>query len=260
MQLPDTSPEAAIAQQKAMAKAFGTDQPIGTEERAMLAKQQAAYDAYNKNERPYSDFARWAAGTIGVPGTAGLQYAEARQQGLANDLAQQQRQYQSITALNAAQREANMQQQTGAAATLSHNQTLAANIVGKQGEVNAQVYDALMRDAQSKYATDSTNSYNLQIAKIHASATTTAQAQAALMGMQKGVDDDIKTYSTMIMNLQKVVAPNDPQMVTAYDMLHNAQATKVNLLNQMGVKTGVPTSTPSPYGAPPPNAVREVKK
>lgn len=255
---PDTTLSGAIAQQQGLAKAFGTDQPIGAEERAMLAKQQAAYDAYNKNERPYSDFARWAAGTIGVPGTAGLQLAEAKQQGLANDLAQQQNQYRSINALNTAQRAANMEQQTGAASTLSHNQSLAANLVNEQGKVNGQVYGELTRTAESKYATDSTNNYNLQIAKIHAAATSTGQQQAALMGMQRGVDDDIKAYTQALLSLQKSVGPDDPQTKTIQGYLEAAQTTKANLLKLQGVKVGVPT--PTPTNSPPPGAVREVKK
>ncbi|CAB4123657.1 hypothetical protein UFOVP48_56 [uncultured Caudovirales phage] len=243
---PDTTLEGAMAQQDALAKRYHTDQPIGTEERAMLAKQQAMYDAYNKNERPYSDFARWAAGTIGVPGTAGLQLAEAKQQNMANDLAQQQNQYKALNALNTAQREANLGQQAGAASTLSHNQTLAANLINEQGKVNGQVYDALMRDAQSKYATDSTNSYNLQIAKIHAAATTSAQAQAALMGMQKGVDDDIHAYSTMLLGLQKTNGSDDPQTRAVQGYLEAAQRTKANLLEKAGLKSGVATAPPPP--------------
>jgi hypothetical protein len=246
---PDTTVQGAVGQQKELAKQFGTDQPVGTEERAMLAKQQAATDAYAKNEQPYMNFARLAAGSIGVPGSAGLQYAESVQNAHANNMAQQQNQLKNIAELNAAQRTANMAQQTGAASTLSGNQTRAMEQAKGQAQVATQGYGDLLRTTMEKYTNDQTARTNLQIAKMHddvlRSGQNNALAQQRIMQlgqMQQGAEADVKNLTALYTSAAKTSGPDGADTLQFKAMLNNAMTVADNIRAAQGIKTGVGTA------------------
>lgn len=145
--------EDAIAQQRKYSEAFGTDKPIGSEERTMLAKQQATYDAYAKGA-PDRAFAAYAAGLAGVPGTGGMQYQEAQGREYTANMAQQQNQLKNIAELNTAQRTANEKQQTGAQ-TLGAAATLAASAkTADQAKLAGQIWDSHQQTLATKYTAD----------------------------------------------------------------------------------------------------------
>jgi len=163
---------AAIADQRALQKAFGTDQPMGVEEREYFKRQD---ELQKRREAQAKDlaYAAYVQGTVGTPGSGALAY----NQTLANALGQEgeygQQRYKDLAALNTAQRAAAEKQQTEAGTAFGAAKTAsAAERLGKAGigerllNIDTQAANAKMQDLTSRYNNDQTNKTHLRIAEL----------------------------------------------------------------------------------------------
>jgi len=241
----------AIAREKTLAGAYGTDKPVGTEERAMLAQQQAAADAYTKNEQPFMNFARLAAGSVGVPGSAGLQYAESVQNARANDAAQRQNQLKNIAELNTAQRAAQEKRSGVAGADYAKQQEAAAAAAHNQAMVGANVYgteqqaaSAKMQDLTSRYNNEQTNKTHLQVAAL------TRAMQGAQFNRQEARDAanqlnqlgqraeaDVNNLRAQFLAAQKAMEPGEIERIRP--LLTNAEAVHKAVVATVAANAGV---------------------
>lgn len=147
------SAQDAIGEEQTMAKAYNLDQPMGVEERAIIAQRNAARDVARKREGDDA-FSAYVSGLIGVPGEGGRQYSLARQ---GQDAAEREHltgNLKDIKELNTAQRAAQEKRATVAGSSLAAGKLASA----EEGKNKAQVATTLtgdrMRALTSKYNTD----------------------------------------------------------------------------------------------------------
>jgi hypothetical protein len=163
---------AAIADQRALQKAFGTDQPMGLEEREYFKRQDELQKRREAQAKELA-YAAYVQGTVGTPGSGALAY----NQTLANALGQEneygQQRYKDLAALNTAQRAAAEKQQTEAGTAFGAAKTAsAAERLGKAGigerllNIDTQTANAKMQDLTSRYNNDQTNKTHLRIAEL----------------------------------------------------------------------------------------------
>jgi hypothetical protein len=273
------TPQDAIAQQQTYAKAFGTNQPIGIEERAMLAKQQADYDKYAERD-PDRAFAAYAAGLKGTPGSGNQAYEQARTNQYAEQQAINQNQLKDIGALNAAQRAANEKQQTaaegiGAAATLA-----AAAKNSDQAKLAGQIWDSQQQVLASRYNTDKTAETQI---KVHQMALAMSQnqfnermrmdnyAQLNQQAAQLTRDemDASNALKTLVGNPSAAVMLGKDSVAQAQTYLNEIRKQKAIVMQGMQAMSATGAKSPATANAvapaaptmapPPPGAVRLVK-
>lgn len=188
----------AIGEEKGLASEYGLDKPMGVEQRQAMGERKAAYDEY-KSRAADRDFANYAAGLVGVPGSGGARYEQSRGQRYKDEAEFQREQIKDLSGLEAAQRAAQEKRAGIAGSSLGAGKLASA----KEGESRAQVGATLsgdrMRVMSSKYNTDEQVKSNRETALIRERAENarhgSSEKRLALQELadrEKSYDNDIK--------------------------------------------------------------------
>jgi hypothetical protein len=265
----------AISQQQEYAKAFGTDKPVGTEERALLAKQQAAYDKYAQGD-PDRAFAAYAAGLVGTPGSGNQAYQRAVTNAYAEQQAMNQNQLKNIAELNTAQRAANEKQQTGAQ-TLGAAATLAAAAkTADQAKLAGQIWDSQQQVLASRYNTDKTTEMQLKVHQMSLAMSQNqfsesmrthnyAQLNQQAAQLTRDEMEASNALKTLVGNPSAAMMLGKDSVAQAQSYLNEIRKQKAIVMDGMQAMSSTGAKSPPPIAAPtmappPPGAVREVKK
>lgn len=232
---PQASMQGAISNEQQLAKAYNLDQPMGGEERNIMAQRDAAREAARKREASDA-FAAYAAGTIGVPGSAGLAYSKARQ---AQDTAEREHlstNLKDIGALNTAQRAASEKRAGIAGADYSKQQEATAAALKDKATVAAQMFN-ISTQAASNAAQNMTS---LEVARINAASAARPGETERIMATAIGLKaTDPAKYAAFMETLSTVRGAGKPDQGAAiadkaFDNVNNLM--KSNLALQMKYK------------------------
>lgn len=247
---------ATIAEQKQLSKAYGTDTPLGAEERAYWAKQD---DLQKRREEQGKNlaFSAYAEGLKGTPGSGGARYDEAVARGLGQSAEFQGQRYKDLASLNAAQRTAQEKQQTeagtmyGAAKTASAAERSAkAGIGERQLATDTQAATAKMQDLTQRYNNEQTNKTHLQVAALNR-AMQGAQfnrqeardAANQLNQLGQRVEANVNDLRAQYAAAKKNV--DDVEAARVLPLLTNAEAIHKEVIKTVAANAGVaiPTTT-----------------
>ena len=210
---PQASMQGAISNEQALAKAYNLDQPMGGEERNLIAQRNAAREAARQRQA-LDAFAAYAAGTIGVPGSAGLAYSKARQAQDAEERAHLNENLKDIEALNTAQRSALEKRSTTAGSDFAAQQKAAADASKDKTTVSANVYGTQQQAKTSKYSVDKHAESAMAIAKLQErgakarqDSSDQKQALAELTQLERSYDADIKSLESQLRPLVGLFTP-----------------------------------------------------
>jgi len=188
----------AIGEEKNLASAYGLDKPMGVEQRQAMDERKAAYNEY-KGRAADRDFANYAAGLVGVPGSGGARYEQSRDQRYKDEAEFQREQIKDLSALEAAQRAAQEKRSGTAGSSLAAGKLASA----EEGKNKAQVATTLtgdrMRAVTSKYSTDEQVKSAREVALIRERAENARHGSSEhrlalqeLTDREKSYDNDIK--------------------------------------------------------------------
>jgi hypothetical protein len=235
------SAQDAIGEEQTMAKAYNLDQPMGVEERDIIAQRNAARDVARKREGGDA-FSAYVSGLIGVPGAAGEQYRRALR-----DQATAEREHLSgnlkdIKDLNTAQRAAQEKRAGIAGSSLAAGKTASAEEGKSRAQVGATLTGDRMRAMTSKYNTDEQAKSAMEIAKMQERATTARlnsseakQAASELRDRERAIEADITALTSQRNKLSGSFTPADRAELTNVDeLLRNARAQKALIRGDKG--------------------------
>ena len=195
---PSASIQEAITNEQMRAKAYGLDQPMGVEERGIIAQRNAARDVARKREGDDA-FSAYVSGLIGVPGEGGRQYSLARQGQDAAEREHLSGNLKDIGALNTAQRAASEKRSTSAESGYAADKLAAATAAHNKAQVGATLSGDRMRAISSKYNTDEQVKSNRETALIRERAENARHGSSErnlalreLADREKSYDNDIK--------------------------------------------------------------------
>jgi hypothetical protein len=254
---PQASLQGAIGNEQALAKAYNLDQPMGVEERAIIAQRNAAREAARKREAGDA-FSAWVSGLVGVPGAAGMAYSQARQ---AQDAAEREHlsgNLKDIRDLNTAQRAALEKRATTAGSEFNADKLATATAAQNKATVGANVYGTQKQAESSKYSADSHAKASMEIAKLQermatlrAGSAEARQAASELRDRERAIEADIKALTSQRNKLSGSFTPADRKELEYVDAeLRNAREQHALV---RGDKGAAPNATMTP---PPPGAVR----
>jgi hypothetical protein len=254
---PQASLQGAIGNEQTLAKAYNLDQPMGVEERAIIAQRDAAREAARKREAGDA-FSAWVSGLVGVPGAAGMAYSQARQ---AQDAAEREHlsgNLKDIRDLNTAQRAALEKRATTAGSEFGADKLAAATAAQNKATVGANVYGTQKQAESSKYSADSHAKASMEIAKLQermatlrAGSAEARQAASELRDRERAIEADIKALTSQRNKLSGSFTPADRKELEYVDeQLRNAREQHALV---RGDKGAAPNATMTP---PPPGAVR----
>jgi hypothetical protein len=203
--------EDAIAEQDRYDAKYGLDQPIGAEERDIIAQRNAARDDARKRNAKDA-FAAYAAGTIGVPGSAGLSYSQARQ---AQDAAEREHlstNLKDIKELNAAQRERNEKRATSAQGIGAADKLAAAKAIQEKASLAATMFNI-----SSQAASDAArNLTSLEVARINQASAARPGETERIMATAIGLKaTDPAKYATFMETLGAIRGAGKPDQGAA---------------------------------------------
>jgi hypothetical protein len=240
----------AVAEEKGLAGTYGLDQPMGVEQRQAMGERKAAYDEY-KSRAADRDFANYAAGLVGVPGSGGARYEQSRGQRYKDEAEFQREQIKDLSGLEAAQRAAQEKRSGIAGSSLAAGKTASAEEGKSRAQVGATLTGDRMRAMTSKYNTDEQAKSAMEIAKMQERATTARlnsseakQAASELRDRERAIEADITALTSQRNKLSGSFTPADRAELTNVDeLLRNARAQKALI---RGDKGAAPGATPAP--------------
>ena len=247
----------AIGEEKGLAGEYGLDKPMGVEQRQAMGERKAAYDEY-KGRAADRDFANYAAGLVGVPGSGGARYEQSRGQRYKDEAEFQREQIKDLSGLEAAQRAA-QEKRAGVAGSSLGAGKLASAAEGKdRAQVGAMLSGDRMRAMTSKYSADKHAETALAVQKLQDRAAAARQdssdqkqALAELAQLERSYDADIKSLESQMRPLVGLFTPEAKTQVKALtDAIEVARDLKRRV---RGDKGAAPAGTMTP---PPPGAVR----
>lgn len=197
---PQASLQGAISNEQALAKAYNLDQPMGVEERDIIAQRNAARDSARKREAGDA-FSAWVSGLVGVPGAAGMAYSQARQ---AQDAAEREHlgtNLKDIRELNTAQRAAQEKRSGTASADFAKQQEAAAAALKDKATVAAQLFNISSQAARDA----AQNMTSLEVARISAASAARPGEAERLMATAIGLKaTDPAKYAAFMETLSAV--------------------------------------------------------
>lgn len=229
---PQASMQGAIGNEQQLAKAYNLDQPMGVEERDIIAQRNAAREAARKREASDA-FSAWVSGLVGVPGSAGLAYSKARQ---AQDAAEREHlgtNLKDIRDLNTAQRAASEKRAGVAGADYTAQQKATADALKDKANVAAQMFN-ISAQAASNAAQNMTS---LEVARINAASAARPGETERIMATAIGLKaTDPAKYAAFMETLSTVRGAGKPDQGAAiadkaFDNVNNLM--KSNLALQM---------------------------
>jgi hypothetical protein len=251
---PPASMREAIANEQLRAKTYGLDQPMGAEERAIIAQRNAARDVARKREGDDA-FSAYVSGLIGVPGEGGRQYSLARQ---GQDAAEREHltgNLKDIKELNTAQRAALEKRSTAAESGFAADQLAAATARFNKAGIgerlvgtDAQTAAEKMRDLTSRYNNEQTNKTHVQVtalnramqgAQFNRQEARDAANQLNQMGQR--AEADVNNLRAQYAAAKKNM--DDPEAARVLPLLTNAEAIHKNVVAAIGKSTGVAVPT-----------------
>ena len=251
MAAPDTSAEGAIAQQDKYSEHYGTNKPIGEEQRKYWAQQDALQEQRQKQAKDLA-WSSYVQGLVGTPGSGALAHDTTMANALNQAGAYQSERYKNLSDLETAERAARLAQQTGAQGIQNAAQTRAAEQAKGQGMVAAQGFDSLMRDAQSKYNTDvvaqtqrEINERQMAMSNNQFTVSQQNANRAALQALVQSTKNDVANYMGIYQTAAKQGDTDTINQIAPY--LNSAIATSEQATKALGKFTGVdmPTSAPA---------------
>jgi len=265
---PERTLKDIFAEQSAIRKEAGTDQPMGVNQ----AAQQAAQDAAQKRQQAQAEklaYAAFVQGTVGTPGSASLAYQQTMANALGNESEYGQQKYKNIAELEAARRAAAEKQQTAletpvaagrlaSAAAAKDRASTGANLYGTNKQAETSIYGTNKQAESSKYSVDQHRAGAMDIAKLQERAANarhnSSERRLALQELaqrEASYDNDIKTIVTQMRPLVGSFKPEDRAELKALtDQLNFARDLKARV---RGNTDAAPADTMAP---PPPGAVR----
>lgn len=262
---PERTLQDIIAEQRAIRKEAGTDQPMGVKQ----AAQQTAQDAAQKRQQDQAEklaYAAFVQGTVGTPGSASLAYQRTMANALGNESAYGQQKYKNIAELEAAQRAAAEKQQTAletpvaagrlaSAAAAKDRANTGANIYGTNRQAETSIYGTDVQAKTSKYNTDEHVKSSLAIAKLQErganarqGSSDARQAAKELRDQELSIEADIKALTSQRNKLSGSFTPEDrKELANVDEALKNARAQKAQIRGGSAAPAG--TITPPPPGA-----------
>jgi hypothetical protein len=239
-----------IAEHRALQKEFGTDQPIGSEERKYWDKQDALQKQREAQAKDLA-YASYVQGTVGTPGSGALAYNRTLADALGQSADFQGQRYKDLASLNTAQRAAAEKQQTEAGTAFGAAKTAAAaERLGKAGigerllNVDTQAATAKMQDLTSRYNNEQTNKTHLKVAELNR-AMQGAQfnrqeardAANQLNQLGQRAEADVNNLRTQFANAQKNV--DDAEMARVRPLLTNAEAVHKEIMKASAASAGI---------------------
>jgi len=243
-----------FAEQSAIRKEAGTDQPIGVKQ----AAQQAAQDAAQKRQQDQAEklaYAAFVQGTVGTPGSASLAYQRTMANALGNESAYGQQKYKNIAELEAAQRAAAEKQQTALETPVAAGRLASAAAAKDRANTGANLYGTNEQVKSSKYNTDQHRASSLEIAKLRergenarAGSTEARQAANELRDRERAIEADITALTSRANKLTGSFSVDDrKELADVNEQLKNARAQKALIRGGPAAPAG--TITPPPPGA-----------
>jgi hypothetical protein len=155
--------DTAINNEQTLAKRYELDQPMGVEQRQAMDERKKAYNEY-KSRAADRDFANYAAGLVGVPGSGNARYEQSRSQRYKDEAEFQREQIKDLSALETTQRAAREKRAGLAGTDFANQQTAAAAAIKDKATVAAQMFN-ISSQAASNAAQNMTS---LEVARINA--------------------------------------------------------------------------------------------
>jgi hypothetical protein len=262
---------AAIAEERGLASEYGLDKPMGVEQRQAMDERRKSYDEY-KGRAADRDFANYAAGLVGVPGSGGARYEQSRGQRYKDEAEFQREQIKDLSALEAAQRAAQEKRSGIAGSSLGASKLAsAAERSSKAGigerlvSVDAQTANERMRDLTSRYNATEQNKSQEKIAAL------SRAMQGAQFNRQEARDaanrlDDIyrnilrdeQAAQSELKAAQARYAP-ETEITELKGVLDAIRLTKEPAMNALKKKAGLPEAAPAAAGTITPDRAKEFK-
>lgn len=212
-----------FAEQSAIRKEAGTDQPMGVKQTA----QQAAQDAAQKRQQAQAEdlaFAAFVQGTVGTPGSAALAYQRTMANALGNESDYGQQKYKNIAELEAAQRAAAEKQQTALEAPVAAGRLASAAAAKDRANTGANLYGTNEQAKSSKYSVDQHRESAREIARIQErgaaarqGSSDAKQAARELRDREISIETDIKSLVSQRNELSGSLLPTDRAKLATID-------------------------------------------
>lgn len=247
----------AIGEEKGLAGEYGLDKPMGVEQRQAMDQRKAAYDEY-KGRAADRDFANYAAGLVGVPGSGGARYEQSRGQRYKDEAEFQREQIKDLSALETAQRAAQEKRAGVAGSSLGAGKLASADEAKNKGLAANTLSGNRMQSLASKYSADKHAETALAVQKLQDRAAAARQdssdqkqALAELTQLERSYDADIKSLESQ---LRPYVGVFTEEARTKAKELNTQLDLARDLKRRVrGDKGAAPAGTMTP---PPPGAVR----
>jgi hypothetical protein len=251
---------ATIAEHRALQKEFGTDKPMGVEEREYWKRQ----DELQKRREAQAKDVAWSSyveGLKGTPGSGAARYDESMARSLGQSADFQGQRYKDLASLNTAQRAAAEKQQTEAGTAFGAAKTAsAAERLGKAGigerlfSTDAQTASEKMRDLTSRYNADQQNKSQEKIAALsRAMQNSQFNRQGArdaanqLNQMGQRAEADVNNLRAQYAAARKEMDQAEIDRVAP--LLENAEAIQRSVVAAIGKSAGVAMPKEAPAAA-----------
>jgi len=244
------SVDKAVADQKKLQAAFGTDKPVGEAQQKYMSEQ----DALQARRQKQAEDLAWSAyvqGTVGTPGSGALAYDTTKANALNQAGEFQTQRYKNLAELDTARRTAAEKQQTEAGTAYGASKTASALERSNKAQIGANLYSTLSQATTSKYNTDEQVKMHLKVAELDRALRTsqfniqgTREARAALEGIVRDYQRDEATALNELKLAQANAA--DPQIISALNArLTEIRAAKAPAVTALGQRIGLPAAAPT---------------
>jgi hypothetical protein len=229
---PQASMETAIGNEQQLAKAYNLDQPMGVEERDIIAQRNAAREVARSREGGDA-FSAYVSGLIGVPGAAGEQYRRALRDQATTEREHLGANLKDIRELNTAQRAAGEKRAGVAGADYSKQQEVTAAALKDKATVAAQMFN-ISAQAASNAAQNMTS---LEVARINAASAArpgeTERIMATAIGLKATNPAKYAAFMETLSTIRGAGKPDQGAAIAdkAFDNVNNLM--KGNIALQM---------------------------
>jgi hypothetical protein len=246
----------AMDEEQALSKRYNLDQPMGVEERDIIAQRNAARDIARKREGGDA-FSAYVSGLIGVPGAAGEQYRRALREQATAEREHLSGNLKDIKDLNTAQRAAQEKRAGIAGSSRAAGQLASAeeaknraNIADRLLGTDAQLAAERMRDLTSRYNATEQNKSQEKIAALsramQGSQFNRQEARDAanqLNQMGQRAEADVNNLRAQYALAMKEREPDEIDRVKP--LLERAEAVQRSVVAAIGKSAGVAMPAPA---------------
>jgi hypothetical protein len=261
----------AMDEEQALSKRYNLDQPMGVEERDIIAQRNAAREVARSREGGDA-FSAYVSGLIGVPGAAGEQYRRALR-----DQATAEREHLSgnlkdIKDLNTAQRAAQEKRAGIAGSSRAAGQLASAEEAKNRAGIadrllgtDAQLAAEKMRDLTSRYNNEATIKMHKDIAELdrrmRESQYRRTSDKDASDRLHKLYGDLVKDEALALSEFNKAPAAgaSADDIAELKTNLANIRAAKKPAMAALGLKAGLPAAAPAPASTMAPDRAAQFK-